>query len=291
MHFSLTHARRALLGAATGVLFLAGLPGAGHADTLSLCISPRGRIDSVNSSCSPADRLITWDSNGVTGPTGPQGLVGPQGLPGAPGDQGSQGPVGPVGPTGATGQVGTTGDKGPKGPQGSEGPQGLQGLQGPPGLNGPDGPQGPPGLNGTQSFILVGGNLGGSVQNTINSNEGLLSGSNTPRFYGPGNGVDTVLESEAVPIDSGTVTQLWVQTTNVPGAGDSYTFELCKNSVCSNQVSCTISLPTLTECNDTVDTLDYAPGDTIALRAESTGGGTQTNVSWSVVVKRTAPHL
>src|SRR5260370_25941822 len=291
MHLLLTHGRRGLLGAATVVLFLVGLPGAGHADTFSLCISPRGRIDSVNSSCSVDDRLLSWDSNGVTGPTGPQGPAGLQGAAGAPGDQGSQGPVGPVGPTGVTGSAGDAGSKGPTGPVGPMGAQGPQGLQGSQGPQGPDGPQGPPGLDGTQSFILVGGNLGNAVQNTINAGEGLLSGSQTPLFYGPGNGVDTVLESEAVPIDSGTVTQLWVQTTEVPGAGESYSFELCKNSVCSSQVSCTISLPTLTECNDTVDTLDYAPGDTIALRAKSTNGGTQTDVSWSVVVKRTAPHL
>src|SRR5258708_32101827 len=106
MHFSLTHARRALLGAATGVLFLAGLPGAGHADTLTLCISPKGKIDSVNSSCSPADRLITWDSNGVTGPIGPQGPAGPQGAPGPTGAAGPQGPQGPLSPTGRIGPVG-----------------------------------------------------------------------------------------------------------------------------------------------------------------------------------------
>src|ERR1700688_1172831 len=89
MHLSVRYARRALLGAAAGALFLAVLPGIGHAgvscDTLSLCISPHGRIDSVNSSCSPADRLITWDSCGVTGPTGPQG---PQGPAGSSGDTG-----------------------------------------------------------------------------------------------------------------------------------------------------------------------------------------------------------
>jgi len=302
MHFSLTHARRALLGAATGVLFLVGLPGAGHADTFTLCISPRGRIDSVNSSCSVDDRLLTWDSNGVTGPTGPQGPAGLQGAAGAPGDQGSKGPVGPVGPTGVTGSAGDPGDKGPTGPVGPMGAQGPQGLQGSQGPQGPDGPQGPPGLNGTQSFMLVGGNLGDAVQNSLNGDEGRLSASNSPRFYGPGNGVangsDDVspeggfgLESIAVPIDNGTVTQLWVQTKNVHGPGQTYVFVLCKNSSCVTPVTCTITLPGLTECNDLVDTLDFAPGDTIALQAKATGGAVQTNVSWSVVVKRTAPHL
>lgn len=294
MHLSLTHARRALLGAATGALFLVGLPGAGHATTLSLCISPQGRIDAVNSSCSPVDRLISWDDEGVDGPTGPQGPQGPQGLPGLQGDQGSQGPVGPVGPTGATGSVGATGDQGPKGPvgpMGAQGQQGLQGLLGPVGPQGPQGPQGKAGhigINGTQSFMLVGGDLGSSVQ-LLNTNNGLLGAGNT-LYYGPGNGVDNEIESEAAPIDFGTVGQLYVQTKNVPGPGESYTFVLCKNNVCDTKgVTCTISIPNLTECNDLIDTASYSPGDTIALRGVATGGAAPTDVAWSVVVKQTAP--
>ncbi len=292
MHLSMRHARRALLGAATGALFLAGLPGAGHAATLSLCISPHGRIDSVNTSCSVADRLITWDDAGVTGPTGPQGPVGPQGFPGDTGATGPNGPQGPVGPTGAVGVAGATGDTGPKGPTGEEGPQGLQGLQGASGPAGPDGPQGNPGHNGTQSFMLVGGDLGFEVLDQVSSDgggQGRLSGLFTPRFYGPGNGVDDQLESEAVPIDSGTVTQLWVETKKVPGPGESYTFTLCINSNCKTPVTCSIVLPDLTECSDTVDTQDYTPGDTIALQGIATKGANVTEVSWSVVVKQTAP--
>src|SRR5260370_17576311 len=165
MHLLLTHGRRGLLGAATVVLFLVGLPGPGSADTFTLCISPRGRIDSVNSSCSVDDRLLSWDSNGVTGPTGPQGPAGLQGAAGAPGDQGSKGPVGPVGPTGVTGSAGDPRDKGstgPVGPMGAQGPQGLSGSQGP---QGPAGPQGPPRPNRTQSFMLAGGNLRHPVPN------------------------------------------------------------------------------------------------------------------------------
>ena len=289
MHLSLRYARRALLGAATGALLLAVLPGAGHADTFSLCISPKGKIDSVNSSCSPSDRLITWDSNGVTGPTGPQGPAGPQGIPGNTGATGPQGPQGPVGPTGAIGVVGATGDTGVKGPTGQEGAPGPQGLQGPQGIQGPTGPAGLPGHNGTQAFMLAGGDLGTSVQ-TLDSNEGVLSGTNTPLYFGPGNGVDTILESEAIPIDTGTASKLWVQTKNVPGPGQTYVFVLCKNSSCVTPVTCTITLPGLTECNDLVDTLDFAPGDTIALQASASGGANPTHVSWSVVVKQTAPR-
>jgi len=307
MLLSLRHARRALLGAATGALFLASLPGAGQASTLSLCITPHGKIVGVNSSCSPANRFIEWDDEGVTGPTGPQGPAGPQGIPGGVGATGPTGPQGPVGPTGAVGEAGATGDTGVKGPTGQEGAPGDQGPQGDQGPKGPTGPQGDPGhigINGTQSFMLVGGDLGTQVQtlaSNVSSDDYILSGINSPLWYGPGNGVangsDDVspeggfgLESIAVPIDNGTVTQLWVQTKNVPGPGQTYVFVLCKNSSCVTPVTCTITLPGLTECNDLVDTLDFAPGDTIALQASASGGANPTHVSWSVVVKQTAPR-
>jgi hypothetical protein len=140
--------------------------------------------------------------------------------------------------------------------------------------------------------MLVGGDLGTSVQtlNTSDGNNGLLGGSNSPLFYGPGDGVDNEIESEAVPIDFGTVGQLYVQTKNVPGAGESYTFVLCKNKVCDSKgVTCTISIPNLTECNDLIDTASYSPGDTISLQGTATGGAAPTDVTWSVVMKQTAP--
>ncbi len=292
MHLSLRYARRALLGAATGALFLAVLPGAGHATTITLCISPHGKIDSVNSSCSPADRLISWDDGGVPGPTGPQGPAGPQGLPGATGATGPQGPQGPFGPTGAIGSAGAVGDTGVKGPTGQEGAPGPQGLQGPKGPTGPTGPQGLPGHLGTQSFMLTGGDLGSSVQTRFTSSDGdngLLGAGNSPLYYGPGNGVDSIFESEAVPIDSGSAAQLWVQVKNVAGPNQTYTFVLCKNSVCDPKgVTCTINLPTLTECSDLVDTLAYSQGDTIYLKGTASPGAAATEVSWSVVITQTA---
>jgi hypothetical protein len=136
--------------------------------------------------------------------------------------------------------------------------------------------------------LLTGGDLGSSVQ-TLDSNEGVLSGTNSPLYYGPGNGVDTIFESEAVPIDSGTASTLWVQTKNVAGPGEFYTFTLCKNGVCDPKgVSCTISLPTLTECSDLVGKLSFAQGDTIELQGTASGKAAATEVSWSVVITQTA---
>ena len=84
------------------------------------------------------------------------------------------------------------------------------------------------------------------------------------------------------------MTQLWVQTKNVPGPGESYTFQLCINSDChSPPVSCTIDLPNLTECNDLLDSQKYNAGDTIALKATATDGAAPTEVSWMVVVHQT----
>jgi collagen triple helix repeat protein len=297
MHLSLRHARRAMLGAAAAALFVTGLPSAGHADTLSLCIGQLGKIVEVNNpdDCFPPKRLITWDSDGVPGATGPQGPAGEQGNPGATGAAGPQGPQGPVGPTGAVGGTGATGDTGPQGPTGAtgaQGPQGLQGAQGPQGPVGLPGTNGTNGTNGTQEFLLVGGDLGFDVQ-IFNAeeleNSGALSATNTPLFYGPGNGVDNILESEAVPIDSATAGQLEVQTTEVPGPGQSYTFNLCINKNCNTGVTCFINLPGLTECSDLIDTQAYNQGDTIALEAIASSGAAVTEVKWSVVMTQTAP--
>jgi hypothetical protein len=183
------------------------------------------------------------------------------------------------------------------------GPQGLQGVQGAQGPTGPTGRQGTAGTNGTngtQSFLLVGGDLGFTTQvyNLITYGQHLLLGATlgavTPVYYGPGNGADSGINSEAVPIDEGTVGSLSVQTAgfSVPPSGESYTFQLCINSDCtSSPVTCTINLPTLTECNDTVHTQDYKAGDTITLQGTASTGTPPVNVMWSVVVTQTETTL
>src|ERR1700678_1865659 len=102
MHVSFRHARRMVLGVALGALLLAAAPGSGQAQIISICISPKGQkiFLPLGGSCNSPNRLITWDSDGVTGPTGPQGPTGMQG---------------PAGPTGAMGQAGAEGSAGPDG--------------------------------------------------------------------------------------------------------------------------------------------------------------------------------
>jgi hypothetical protein len=191
------------------------------------------------------------------------------------------------------------------------GPQGPEGMTGPTGATGPTGPTGPSGVNGvngTQFYTLGGGDLGSNVEllfgyQSVLGGPGAAGGATNPPcvtstcsnqtiYYGPGNGADTQLESVAVPIDASTVTQLWVQTKNVPGPGESYTFQLCINSDCTtSKVHCSISLPTLTECSDLVDVQKFQPGDTIALMGTASTDAAATEVSWMVVAHQTGGDL
>jgi hypothetical protein len=293
MHVLLKHARRVALGVAMGALLLAAAPGSGQADILTLCISPSAQkvVLPIGGTCSKPNRLITWDSNGVEGPSGPQGPKGMQGPQGPTGTAGQMGPQGPVGPAGAIGMAGNVGATGPIGPAGQMGQQGPQGPTGPTGATGPTGPTGAPGVNGTQFYTLGGGDLGSNVELLFGYDSvlsGLGSPGTTPVYYGPGNGADSILESEAVPIDASTVTQLWVQTKQAPGPGESYTFQLCINSDCSTPaVTCSINLPNLTECNDLIHSQKYSAGDTIALKGTASDGAARTEVSWMVVVHQT----
>jgi hypothetical protein len=305
MHVLLKHARRLALGVAMGALLLAAAPGSGQADILTICVSPtKQRVVSVDGTCNKPNRAVTWDSNGVAGPSGAQGPKGMQGPQGPTGTMGQMGPQGPVGPAGVVGPPGDTGATGPIGLAGEMGQQGPEGPTGPTGATGPTGPMGASGVNGvngTQFYTLGGGDLGSNVE-LLFGYATVLGGpsgptgpgcntptcSTTPVYYGPGNGADTQLESEAVPIDASTVTQLWVQTKSAPGPGQSYTFQLCINSDCkTSPVTCSINLPNLTECNDLLDVQKYAAGDTIALKATATDFAAPTEVTWMVVVHQT----
>jgi len=310
MHVSLRHARRMVLGVAVGALLLAAAPGSGQADILQICVSPTRQkvVLPLGGTCNKPNRAVTWDSDGVEGPSGPQGpkgLQGPQGPTGTMGQMGPQGPVGPAGPIGPVGNAGTTGPIGPAGEMGPQGPEGPTGPTGATGPTGPTGASGVNGINGTQFYTLGGGDLGSNVQLLFgyNSTLGGPSGptgpgcvtptcSNSPVYYGPGNGADTQLESEAVPIDASTVTQLWVQTKNAPGPGQSYTFQLCINSDCNTpKVTCSINLPNLTECNDLLDSQKFNAGDTIALKATASPDAVATELSWMVVVHQTGGDI
>jgi hypothetical protein len=291
MHVSIKHAWRLVLGAAAAVVCLAGMPSAGHAASITMCVKRNGVIAGLNTTCKVAQVNLTFDANGVEGPAGPigpKGPAGPQGDQGATGPQGPQGPFGPTGPGGSVGIAGVQGPAGATGAPGATGPRGDQGDQGPKGPVGLAGPDGLDGLNGTNYSLLTGGDLGNSVATTFGF-QGTVSGLNSPVYFGPGNGSDNQLESVTVPIDESDAIQLYVQTKNVPNPGEFFTFTLCVNNTCDPAgLSCTILLPNLTECSDTAHTVSFKQGDTIALKATASAGAAQSNVTWSVVLKQTA---
>src|SRR5277367_5575553 len=191
MHVLLRHARRVMLGVAMGALFLAAAPGTGRAQLVTLCYAPHTRkIVNVDGVCSPPNRAITWNVDGVTGSRGQQGPAG------------MQGPAGPAGPVGLLGGTGATGPEGPAGELGAQGLQGPTGPTGPTGVTGPTGYDGEAGTNGVQFYTLGGGDLGTNVELLFGPGfAGILSGTGgigtSPIYYGPGNGSDTILESEA----------------------------------------------------------------------------------------------
>lgn len=288
MHVLLRHARRIVLGVAMGALFLTAAPGASQAQPVSICVNPKSGLIllPLGGPCNPPNRQISWDESGVVGPTGPTGPMGNEGAAGPMGATGPSGPQGPVGPAGDIGPVGLVGATGPIGLSGFEGPQGPEGPTGATGPTGPTGATGPSGTNGVQFYTLGGGDLGSNVQLAFGDGSSL-SGTNSPIYYGPGNGADTHLESEAVPIDASTETQLWVQVKNVPGPGQTYAFNLCVNGTCDMTASCEMSLPSLTECQDLTDSVKFSAGDTIALKATASSGAAPTEVTWMVVMHQT----
>ena len=110
MHVLLRHARRVMLGVAMGALFLAAAPATGRAQLVTLCYNPHTRkIVNVDGACSPPNRAITWNVDGVTGSRGQQGPAGMQGPAGPTGPRVQSGPQGPAGPAGAIGPVGSHG--------------------------------------------------------------------------------------------------------------------------------------------------------------------------------------
>ena len=294
MHVLLKHARRVALGVAVGALLLAAAPGSGRAEILTLCISPSSQkvVLPLGGSCNSPNRLITWDSNGVQGPSGPQG---PKGM------QGPQGPTGTAGSvraprSGRTGWSDWDGRK--RRSNGSDRSGWANGSARTPRANRADRsrlvrldrPE-PPASTEPSSTHWVVATLAATSSCSLATRAywgRTETFGSSPVFYGPGNGADTILESEAVPIDASTVTQLWVQTKSAPGAGESYSFQLCINSDCTTPpITCSINLPNLTECNDLAHSQKYKAGDTIALRGTATDGAAPTEVSWMVVVHQT----
>jgi hypothetical protein len=295
------HAWRWMLGATAAGLMLAAIPTPASASTINLCINHQGIIKGINTGCALNLVNLSWDDNGIYGPQGPQGPKGSQGPQGYQGDSGPTGPFGPVGATGAIGPVGDTGSNGPNGNTGAGGPQGAQGLQGAKGNTGAQGAVGNAGkdaTNGVNYFVLAGGNDGEDVTGT--DSEYYLGNSVVPTElnYGPGNGVDGLNGSGGnngpgkveVPLSKARAIALFVETDEPPNpsvSGVTYQFQVCKNSLCSKAISCTMQQSD-TACSDTTDALDFNDGDTMFVRGNGDAGTNQTDVKWSILMVRGA---
>lgn len=112
-----------MVGASVLVLALLATTIVGSASdspsTIYACVKSNGeiRIVSAGATCKKGEdgeggrtTLISWNTQGPTGPAGPQGPAG------------AQGPAGPPGPAGKDGAQGPQGVQGPKGDTGPQGP-------------------------------------------------------------------------------------------------------------------------------------------------------------------------
>jgi hypothetical protein len=203
---------------------------------------------------------------GDVGPAGPAGAAGAAstvpGPVGATGPAGAIGPPGPSGPTGlagAVGPVGATGPAGAIGPPGPSGPTGLAGAVGPVGAPGPAGAIGPAGPTQGFQYMFVGRGASGDWLSPVGS-----TASGAP---------NQIRSQGVIPVACAVDLFYVVQTTDTV----STTYTLLKNGTTTG-VTCQIGIG-FTSCNDTGDTVSYAPGDTAATLL-SGGTGPNMSVTW-----------
>jgi hypothetical protein len=267
-----------VLGLSTAAAMLA-IPGvaAAQSQPIQVCVNRQGRIVGIDVPCKYNQVSLTWN---IQGPQGAAGAVGDQGATGPTGNQGPVGPQGPVGAAGATGPAGAQGPAGPAGPPGIAGAQGAQGLQGP---QGPKGPAGPPGQDGNAGAAgLSGDNLVTLAGNSFSDLSGVAFNIN---FYlGAGNGVaylhPAALTSESTPLPAGVLSKLTVLVGTAPGIGNTDTFNVCVNSVCSATVQCVVQNSSQT-CTST-GTLSINDGDRVAIHSFGSTLANPATVTWSM---------
>jgi len=219
----------------------------------------------VSGPCRNNERLVTWNQAGQPGPQGPQGLPGATGATGATGPAGPAGPQGPRGDTGATGPAGATGATGPAGPTGAQGPKGDTGATGP---TGPVGPQGVPGTPASGSAVLFGGT-------------GFVDALDSDGFVGLGDAPyvrATAAAGGSTLAIGGTLSNFTAALGSRSTTG-TVVFNVFKNGTLTS-VTCSM-LATSSTCSDSVHTLTFAIGDTIAVEIKNSAGGTIVNAGWT----------
>ena len=198
----------------------------------------------VSGPCRNNERLVTWNQAGQPGPQGPQGLPGATGATGATGPAGPAGPQGPRGDTGATGPAGATGPTGPVGPQGV------------------------PGTPASGSAVLFGGT-------------GFVDALDSDGFVGLGDAPyvrATAAAGGSTLAIGGTLSNFTAALGSRSTTG-TVVFNVFKNGTLTS-VTCSM-LATSSTCSDSVHTLTFAIGDTIAVEIKNSAGGTIVNAGWT----------
>lgn len=168
------------------------------------------------------------------------------------------GPTGPTGPA-AVGERGEPGATGPIGPTGYTGPRGCRGETGPPGPT-------------TANSSILGG-----VVSNLNTN--------VVQYFGPFLGSfdisPTNTETSAVthiPFNC-TLSQLYIQLSDMPGSSTSYTFTVRKNMV-EDGISVTISNNEMTGLNSSSNML-FNTDDLLTISCLPYNNPTSVSVRWS----------
>lgn len=225
-----------LFAFAAGAVLAFSIPARAGAQTVSVCVSRRGKIKGINVPCNSKQTTLTWVTIGPPGLVGLQGPTGPQG---PRGPQGNVGPVGPTGPMGPQGPAGPQGAQGSQGAQGAAGPTGPQGIQGPVGNAGPQGSQGPAGTAGTngsstENAVMLTGGTAGAWASSPNPGSELTPSATiaSPLFmtFGGGATDPAVVPTSGAVLPNevgGTLSNFHVQLGKNPGNGGAYAFQVC----------------------------------------------------------------
>lgn len=270
--------------------------GIGGTDKMHVCVGKKTRVmqlvsaePAVNCEQNEVAKHFTLGSKGPKGDTGEKGEKGNDGSPG-----GATGPQGPKGDTGDTGSKGDTGDKGDTGNTGGTGPTGATGNQGPAGATGPQGPAGATGADGvkgdTGSTGPAGATgatgeagvteivLGGMAKDIKKASDRYFS-----IFWADNANANESFSRQILPVP-GDVSELNVGLSAAPTvANSSYTITVLKNGS-PTDLGCTITAAETT-CSDGADSVTFAAGDAISLRASPSATEPADNLEVRFTVK------
>lgn len=134
--------------------------------------------------------------------------------------------------------------------------------------------------NPTAGGTIIGGGLGGG--STINGG--------TTQFYAYGNSTSPTSQGGWLTIPmAGTISNLYVTTSNAPGNSQTYIATLyvgtSPTSTTTTTLTCTIAGASVTSCVDTGDSAAVLAGNIVALKLVASGGAAAFNVTWGAMIR------